>query len=89
MEEILPIRGSLPKPHVRSIYDSAHYFKAFTRYSENFVNRCNETECETETDLEESRRKIPTDEEPIDEKSVCLSETTDEKDCVKVSVKLF
>lgn len=33
MEEILPVPGSLSRPHVRSIYDSSQYFKAFSRYA--------------------------------------------------------
>jgi hypothetical protein len=80
MEEILPIRGSLPKPHVRSIYDSAHYYKAFTRYSENFVNRCHDSECDN--NLEEPKQKSSSDEELIDEKSISSS-TTEATDTIK------
>lgn len=76
MEEILPIRGSLPKPHVRSIFDSAHYFKAFTRYSENFVNRCHDNACD-DTDMQETKRKIPSDDETTHEQEKNVSPTTE------------
>lgn len=51
-EEILPIKGSLSRPHVRSIWNSAHYFKAFSRYAPstgtNFHENYNKTQKEIE-----------------------------------------
>lgn len=51
IEEILPVAGSLAKPHVRNLYDSSQYFKAFSRYAppENcFDDESDESEDEPE-----------------------------------------
>jgi hypothetical protein len=56
MEEILPIAGSLSRPHVRSIYDSSQYFKAFSRYAP--AENCEEEE-DDELDVPEPPKPKP------------------------------
>lgn len=67
MEEILPIAGSLNKPHVRSIFDSSHLFKSFSRYSEPaaLANDTNEKNIRTpieNDDYEDKKDKTLTNE---------------------------
>lgn len=56
MEEILPVPGSLSRPHVRSIYDSSQYFKAFSRYAPPY---CDDEYSGSETENEPVRKALP------------------------------
>lgn len=83
MEEILPIPGSLSRPHVKSIYNSSHLFKAFLRYAP--PAKCGESEeCGEVTPEKKEEKQIKEEVKEKPKTQVNESTQTEEKTIVKI-----